>query len=154
MTGKSLIDKYFTSSSIEEKETVKEAMSYYIENKLSEISNGKLDLDTELKSDHLKQLISAIDKDFETGGVWEELVATADIIDTNVLKFFAEYPNYLANVEETLAIKDNDLGLLDAFKYVFANAVAERIIAFRDYDLQDAMERAKQLEEWAKEEER
>lgn len=154
MTGKSLIEHYLVLSPFEEKETVGKALSYYIEGKLSEISNGKLNLDAELTSENLKQLINTINKDLKTGDIWDELIAAADIIDTDVLRFFAEYPNYLANVEDLLTDRIDNFKLLDIFKAVFADAVAQRVVAFRDTELQDAIGKAEKIEEWLREEER
>jgi len=38
--------------------------------------------------------------------------------------------------------------------YVFACAVEERVVAFKNTTLHDALKRTKQLEKWAQEEER
>lgn len=154
MTGRSLTEHYLALSPLEEKETIGKALSYYIEGKLSEISDGKLNLDTELTSENLKQLIDVINKDLKTGDIWDELIAAADIIDTDVLKFFAEHPNYLTNVEDLLTDRSDNFELLDIFKAVFADAVAQHVVVFRDYELQEAVGKAEKLEKWAKEEER
>ena len=154
MTGRSLIEHFLFSSPLEEKETMGKALSYYIEDKLAEISDGKLNLDTELTSENLKQLIDVINKDLKTGDIWDELIAAADIVDADILKFFAEYPNYLANVEDLLTDRSDNFKLLDIFKAVFADAVAQRIVVFRDYELQEAVGKAEKLEEWSREEER
>lgn len=154
MTGRSLIEHFLVLSPFEEKETMGKALSYYIEDKLAEISDGKLNLDTELTSKNLKQLIDVINKDLKTGDIWDELIAAADIVDADILKFFAEYPNYLANVEDLLTDRSDNFKLLDIFKAVFADAVAQRIVVFRDYELQEAVGKAEKLEEWSREEER
>jgi len=76
------------------------------------------------------------------------------------LKFFAENPDYLPDVEKlakaaTFPSKNIDsCKLLDNFMYVFACAVEEHVVAFKNTTLQDALKRTKQLEKWAKEEER
>ena len=154
MTGRSLIEHYLVLNPFEEKETVGKALSFYIENKLTEISDGKLNLDAELTSENLKQLIDVINRDLRTGDIWDELLAAADIIDADILKFFAEYPNYLANVEDLLTDRSDNFKLLDIFKAVFADAVAQRVVVFRDYELQEAVGKAEKLEEWSREEER
>jgi len=154
MTGRNLIENFLASYSFTEKETVGKALSYCIDEELHKISDGKLDLDKELTSKDLEQLIDVINRDLRTGDIWDELLAAADIIDADVLKFFAEYPNYLADVEDLLTDRSDNFKLLDIFKAVFAEVVAQRIVVFRDYELQEAVGKAEKLEEWSREEER
>jgi len=160
MTGKKLIDNFLSSYSFTEKETVGKALSYCIDEELHKISDGKLDLDKELTSKDLKQLLNAINKDLKMNNIFGSLIEAAEILDADVLKFFAENPNYLADVEKladaaTFPARNIDsCKLLDNFMYVFACAVEERVVAFKNTTLQDALKRTEQLEKWAQEEER
>lgn len=160
MTGRDLIDSFFIRSAEEEKETVKEDLSFYLEYALFAISDGKLDLDTELTRKDMENLIKFIDKNYQTEEMWNVLADATNIVDSDVLKFFAEYPNYLKDVEDVIKGRSSLIGqppdrdLLGAFKCVFMNFVAERLLDFRDYTLQDAVKKARQQEEKFKEEER
>jgi len=117
-------------------------------------------LDKELTSKDLKQLLNAINKDLKMNNIFGSLIEAAEILDADVLKFFAENPNYLADVEKlanhaTFPARNIDsCKLLDNFMYVFACAVEERVVAFKNTTLQDALKRTEQLEKWAQEEER
>lgn len=160
MTGRNLLESFFIRSAEEEKETVKKALSFYLEYALFEISDGKLDLDTELTGKDMESLIKFMDKNYQTEEMWSVLADATDIVDSDVLKFFAEYPSYLIDVEDVIKGRSSLVGqpqisnTLGAFKCVFMNLVAERLLDFRDYTLHDALKRTKQLEKWAKEEER
>lgn len=155
MTGRNLIENFLASYSFTEKETVGKALSYCIDEELHKISDGKLDLDKELTSKDLEQLLNAINKDLKMNYIFGSLIEAAEILDADVLKFFAENPNYLPDVEKLAnAATFPSRNLLDNFMYVFACAVEERVVAFKNTTLQDALKRTKQLEKWAKEEER
>lgn len=137
MTGKTFIERYQTE------DVNKKVLSYVLDVALFATSINGLGIDDNITMNDLTRAVRYIDNAAETGELDNIVAEAVDIVNTEIVQFFASYPDKLIDVQDALQEQIGDLDLLEAMKNVYINyAVFNLLPSFSAY-LADIVEQSR-----------
>lgn len=137
MTGKTFIERYQTE------DVNKKVLSYVLDVALFATSINGLGIDDNITMDDLTRAVRYIDNATETGELDNIVAEAVDIVNTEIVQFFASYPDKLIDVQDALQEQVGDIDLLEAMKNVYINyAVFNLLPSFSAY-LADIVEQSR-----------
>jgi len=136
MTGKTFIERYQTE------DVNKKVLSYVLDVALFATSINGLGIDDNITMNDLTRAVRYIDNAAETGELDNIVAEAVDIVNTEIVQFFASYPDKLIYVQDALQEQIGDLDLLEAMKSVYISyAVINLLPSFSAY-LADIVEQS------------
>lgn len=137
MTGQTLVERYQTE------DINKKVLSYVLDVALFATSINGLGIDDNITMDDLTRAVRYIDNATETGELDNIVAEAVDIVNTEIVQFFASYPDKLIDVQDALQEQVGDIDLLEAMKNVYINyAVFNLLPSFSAY-LADIVEQSR-----------
>lgn len=137
MTGKTFIERYQTE------DVNKKVLSYVLDVALFATSINGLGIDDNITMNDLTRAVRYIDNATETGELDNIVAEAVDIVNTEIVQFFASYPDKLIDVQDALQEQVGDIDLLEAMKNVYINyAVFNLLPSFSAY-LADIVEQSR-----------
>jgi len=137
MTGKTFIERYQTE------DVNKKVLSYVLDVALFATSINGLGIEDNITMDDLTRAVHYIDNATETGELDNIVAEAVDIVNTEIVQFFASYPDKLIDVQDALQEQVGDIDLLEAMKNVYINyAVFNLLPSFSAY-LADIVEQSR-----------
>lgn len=137
MTGQTLVERYQTE------DINKKVLSYVLDVALFATSINGLGIDDNITMDDLTRAVRYIDNATETGELDNIVAEAVDIVNTEIVHFFASYPDKLIDVQDALQEQVGDIDLLEAMKSVYINyAVFNLLPSFSAY-LADIVEQSR-----------
>jgi len=137
MTGKTFIERYQTE------DVNKKVLSYVLDVALFATSINGLGIEDNITMDDLTRAVRYIDNATETGELDNIVAEAVDIVNTEIVQFFASYPDKLIDVQDALQEQVGDIDLLEAMKNVYINyAVFNLLPSFSAY-LADIVEQSR-----------
>lgn len=137
MTGQTFIERYQTE------DVNKKVLSYVLDVALFATSINGLGIDDNITMNDLTRAVRYIDNATETGELDNIVAEAVDIVNTEIVQFFASYPDKLIDVQDALQEQVGDIDLLEAMKNVYINyAVFNLLPSFSAY-LADIVEQSR-----------
>lgn len=137
MTGQTLVERYQTE------DVNKKVLSYVLDVALFATSINGLGIEDNITMDDLTRAVRYIDNAAETGELDNIVAEAVDIVNTEIVQFFASYPDKLIDVQDALQEQIGDIDLLEAMKSVYINyAVFNLLPSFSAY-LADILEQSR-----------
>lgn len=137
MTGQTLVERYQTE------DVNKKVLSYVLDVALFATSINGLGIDDNITMNDLTRAVRYIDNAAETGELDNIVAEAVDIVNTEIVQFFASYPDKLIDVQDALQEQVGDIDLLEAMKNVYINyAVFNLLPSFSAY-LADIVEQSR-----------
>lgn len=137
MTGQTLVERYQTE------DINKKVLSYVLDVALFATSINGLGIEDNITIDDLTRAVRYIDNAAETGELDNIVAEAVDIVNTEIVQFFASYPDKLIDVQDALQEQIGDIDLLEAMKSVYINyAVFNLLPSFSAY-LADIVEQSR-----------
>jgi len=128
MTGQTLVERYQTE------DVNKKVLSYVLDVALFATSINGLGIEDNITIDDLTRAVRYIDNAAETGELDNIVAEAVDIVNTEIVQFFASYPDKLIDVQDALQEQIGDIDLLEAMKSVYINyAVFNLLPSFSAY---------------------
>jgi len=137
MTGQTLVERYQTE------DINKKVLAYVLDVALFATSINGLGIEDNITIDDLTRAVRYIDNAAETGELDNIVAEAVDIVNTEIVQFFASYPDKLIDVQDALQEQIGDIDLLEAMKSVYINyAVFNLLPSFSAY-LADILEQSR-----------
>jgi len=137
MTGQTLVERYQTE------DINKKVLAYVLDVALFATSINGLGIEDNITIDDLTRAVRYIDNAAETGELDNIVAEAVDIVNTEIVQFFASYPDKLIDVQDALQEQIGDIDLLEAMKSVYINyAVFNLLPSFSAY-LADIVEQSR-----------
>lgn len=136
MTGQTLVERYQTE------DINKKVLAYVLDVALFATSINGLGIEDNITIDDLTRAVRYIDNAAETGELDNIVAEAVDIVNTEIVQFFASYPDKLIDVQDALQEQVGDIDLLEAMKSVYISyAVINLLPSFSAY-LADIVEQS------------